>query len=167
MSDREMVLERIAKLEHELREIRHLLTQIERQDRQILHILKQARHRFSLHVTLEPTMSIGNIDAGSTGQIASTLLDNGQPYTQPFTLSLTYSADDKEVTFSPATTDATNGQVPLEQQQVVTVPAGDPGTSVTITVSSPAPDGSVATGSITIPLTPTPQKFTLSVTQVA
>ena len=130
-------------------------------------ITRGCGQRFSLHVTLETPMAIGNIEAGSTGQLATTLELNGQPFTEPFNLSLTYSADDPQVTFAPATTDATNGAVPLEHQEVVSVPAGDQGTSVTITVSAVDPDGKQISTSITIPLTPQPRVFTLVTTQVA
>lgn len=116
-------------------------------------------------------MAIGNITAGTTGQFAATLLDNGAAYAVPagstYILNPTWSASDPSVTFAPATTDVTSGAIPLQDQTVVTVPAGDPGTSVTITATAPAPDGTVATGSLMVPLTPVAQKFTLAVSQVA
>jgi hypothetical protein len=119
----------------------------------------------------EKTKMIGNITAGTAGQFAASLLDNGSLYTAPagsaYTLNLVWTASDPSVTFAPATTDATNGAVPLQDQTVVTVPAGDPGTSVTVTATAPAPDGTTATGSLTVQLTPVPQKFTLAVAQIA
>ena len=62
---------------------------------------------------------------------------------------------------------ASNGAIPLQDQTLVTVPAGDTGTSVTITATAPAPDGTTATGSLVVALTPVPQKFALAVSQLA
>lgn len=106
------------------------------------------------------------IPAGSTGQLGWTLQDNGVNDTTGFALTLTYTADDASVTFAPATTDASGGTIPLASQTVISVPAGDPGTPVTVTASSPDPEGGTVTGTLTIALTPTPQKFTLVGTQL-
>lgn len=111
-------------------------------------------------------MAIGNITAGTTGQLGATLLDNGAAVTG-FTPTFTFSASDTTVTFAPATTDGSGGTVPLANQTVISVPAGDTGTSVTITASTPAPDGTTASGTLTITLTPVPQQFTVALTQLA
>jgi hypothetical protein len=116
-------------------------------------------------------MAVGNITAGTTGQFAASLLDNGAAFTPPsgstYTLNPTWTSSDPSVTFAPATTDASNGAIPLQDQTLVTVPAGDTGTSVTITATAPAPDGTTATGSLVVALTPVPQKFALAVSQLA
>lgn len=116
-------------------------------------------------------MSIGNIAAGTTGQFGAALLDNGAPYVAPagstYTFSPTFTASDPSVTFAPATVDDSGGTIPLSDQTVVSVPAGDTGTSVTITATATAPDGTTATGSITVTLTPVPQQFTIAVTQLS
>lgn len=109
---------------------------------------------------------MAGITAGGTGQLGWQLQDNGVNDTTGFVITPTYTADDATVTFAPATTDASGGTIPLTAQTVVSVPAGDAGTSVTITAISPAPDGSTATGTITIALTPVAQKFTLVGTQL-
>lgn len=139
--------------------------------REILRLVKTHPNRYSLDVTQEIQMAVGNIAAGATGQLGVALLDNGSPYVLPegsaYVLTPTFTADDATVTFAAATTDASNGTIPLDAQTVISVPAGDPGTSVTITASAPAPDGTTATGTLTITLTPVPQVFTLAVSQLA
>ena len=116
-------------------------------------------------------MSIGNIIAGSTSQLAATVEENGTPYVPPsgttYTPTVTWSCPDTLVTFTPATADDSGGGVPLNQQTIVNVAASDTETSVTITASTTDPNGNPLTGSTTIPVTLAPQTFTLSVTQVA
>lgn len=105
-------------------------------------------------------MAIGNIQAGTTGTFSATLLDNGAPIALPASSVFAWSADDTLVTID--TNAAPDGSL-----AVVTVPAGDAGTSVTLTVSATAPDGTTATGTITVALTPVPQTFTVQVMQTA
>jgi hypothetical protein len=159
-------------LEFELQEIRGIL---EAQDR-MLRIIERTiilciPHRFTLKLTQEGTMAIGTIAAGSTGQFGVALLDNGVPYVDPtgstYALTPTFTASDPTVTFAPATEDASAGAILLADQVVATVPAGDLGTSVTITATATAPDGTTITGELTVALTPEAQKFTLVVTQLA
>lgn len=158
MSFRDRVLRELSECLHLLREIRHILEE-------------RRKRRFSIRTTLETTMTIGNISAGSTGQLSTSLLENGLPFVPPagstFQLALTYSSNDPEVTFEAATVDATDGAAPLSQQEVVSVPAGDEGTSVTITISAVDPDGNSISTTITIQLTPGPRVFTLVTSQVA
>jgi hypothetical protein len=137
----------------------------------ILLELLQKTNRYSIHIKQETSMSIGNITAGTTGQFGATLLDNGTLYETPagstYIFTPSFTASDPTVTFAPATVDESGGTILLEDQVVVTVPGGDLETSVTITATATAPDGTMATGSVTVTLTPAPQKFTIAVTQVA
>jgi hypothetical protein len=127
----------------------------------------QPKPVYSVRLTQLPenTMAIGNITAGTTGQIGAALLDNGAPVAG-FTGTFTFTASDTTVTFAPATTDASGGTIPLANQTVISVPAGDPGTSVTVTATTTAPDGTTATGTLTIALTPVAQQFTVGLTQL-
>lgn len=152
--------EALRRIERDLKQIDHRLSHIERE------IRPQPNNHFTLQVQEIP-MAIGTIAPGTTGQFGVTLLDNGVPDTTGFAVSPTFTADDTSVTFAPATTDASNGSIPVAAQTVASVPAGDPGTSVTITASATAPDGTTATGTITVALTGTAQKFTLGVSQLA
>jgi cell division septal protein FtsQ len=148
-----------------------LLEVAERGIRILEHIDRKVPNRFSIQIQEIIPMAIGNINAGSTGQLGLVLLENGSPYVAPagstYDFSPTLSASDSSVTFAPATTDASGGTIPLADQVVVTVPAGDPGDTVTITATAADPNGNPATGSITITLTPEPQTFTIAVTQLA
>lgn len=125
--------------------------------REMLDRCKRPR-RFSLCVTQEPDMSLGNIPAGSTGDFAAALLLNGQPYTptDSFVLSVSWTADDTLAQLAPSS-DSTS--------VTVTIPGGDTSTSVTITATATAPDGTTVSGAVTVSVTAEPQTFTLSVTQ--
>jgi hypothetical protein len=137
--------------------------------REILYLLKP--HHNPNPFTLEITMSIGNIVAGTTGQLEAEVFENGVLYTPPvgttYAPTVSWSASDTEVTFTPATADDSGGIVPLTQQIVVNVPAGDTSTSVTITATTTDPNGNSLTGTLSIPITSAPQVFTLLVSQVA
>lgn len=103
-------------------------------------------------------MAIGNIVAGSTGSFAAQLLDNGAAISLPTGSVFAWSASDSTVTFvTSADTTST----------VVTVPAGDTGTSVAITASTVGPDGKTYSGTITVALTAAPQTFSVVITQTA
>lgn len=103
-------------------------------------------------------MAIGNITAGSTGTFAAQLEDNGVAIALPSGSTFAWSASDASVTFATSA-DTTS--------TVVTVPAGDPGTSLTITAATTDPNGNAVSGSITVALTPVAQTFTVVVTQTA
>ena len=103
-------------------------------------------------------MAIGNIVAGSTGTFAAQLLDNGVPVALPTGSVFAWSSSDTAVTFAVSDDTAS---------VVVTVPAGDVGTSVTVTASTVGPDGKTYSGSLTVALTPTPQVFSVVITQTA
>ncbi len=151
-----------------------LLKAILESTRENTHFLREILHRLPPHLnhfTLEIKMSIGNIVAGTTGQLEAEVFENGVLYTPPvgttYAPTITWTASDPSVTFTAATADDSGGTVPLSQQTVVNVPAGDTSTSVTITATTTDPNGSPLTGTISIPITSAPQVFTLSVTQVA
>jgi len=158
MSERNLLLQEILE---ETRENGHLL-------REILHRLSLPHNRYTLEIK---NMSIGNIVAGTTGQLEAQVFENGVPYTPPvgstYAPVVTWTASDATVTFTPATADDSGGTVPLSQQIVVNVPAGDTSTSVTITGVITDPNGNPLTGTISIPVTSAPQVFTLQLTQVA
>lgn len=158
--------------EHILRDI---LIAIREGDERLERLLREISHRLPPrphpHFTLEISMSIGNIVAGTTGQLEAQVFENGVAYTPPvgttFAPTITWTASDASVAFTPATADDSGGTVPLSQQIVVNVPAGDTSASVTITGSTTDPNGNPLTGTISIPITSAPQVFTLSITQVA
>lgn len=93
-----------------------------------------------------------------TGTFAASLLDNGTPFTGTFTPQYTWTCDDTQATIAPSA-DTTSA--------VITVPAGDPATSVNITATTPAPDGTTATGTLNVAVTAVAQKFTVSISQPA
>jgi hypothetical protein len=150
----------------ELEEIRLQRRTLEVEER-ILRVLERIEaalpHRYIIRITLENEISIGLLSSPGTASILLALLDNGAPYTPPvgstyvFTPTLTASDTDVTIAADPTTPD----------QFDVTIPAGDPSTSVTFTASATAPDGTTATGTLTIPFAPTPQQFSISVTQTA
>lgn len=155
--------------EHEFLEV---FRAIERDLRDIKRSL--APQRYSISITqLGDNMAIGNINAGSTGQFGATLLDNGAPYVAPsgstYVFTPTFSASDTTVTFAPATTDASAGAIPLADQTVMSVPANDTGTSVTVGVSAVAPDGTTVTATLVVTLTPgtTTATFSVALSQLA
>lgn len=128
-------------------------------EERILRLLEQQNQHYSVKVTQkEPSMAIGNIPAGSTGTFAAQLELNGAPTSIPTGSSFVWSASDSTITFA-VSSDTTSA--------VVSVPAGDLGTSAIITAQVVAADGKVYSGSVTVALTPEPQVFTVVVTQTA
>ena len=108
-------------------------------------------------------MAIGNINAGSTGTFAATLLQNGAPLTTPPVPATvwTYSCSDSSVTIAPSA-DTTSA--------VYSVPSNDTGTSFQAAASAVAPDGTtVTTPPLTVTLTPgtTSTVFSASIAQTA
>ena len=133
----------------------------------ILHILERIENKlpnhYSIRVTQENPMAIGSLTSPGTASILLALLDNGAPYVAPegssYVFTPTLTASDTSVTIAP---DAT-----VPDQFDVTIPAGDTSTSVVFTGTATAPDGTTATGTLTIPFAATPQVFSISVTQTA
>jgi hypothetical protein len=123
--------------------------------REILHRLP--KNHYTVRVTQENTMSIGNIQAGTSGTFSAVLDDNGSPITLPSGSTFTWTADDTTVTITPSE-DTTSA--------VIEVPAGDTGTSVTVTATVTV-NGQTVSGSLSVALTAIPQTFTVVVTQTA
>lgn len=117
-----------------------------------------AHHSFTVSIYQETQMALGNISAGSTGTFVAVLNDNGSPIALPTTSTFAWSSSDATVTFTESTDTTT---------VVALVPAGDLGTSVTITASTVGPDGITYSGSVTVALTPVAQAYTVTVTQSA
>lgn len=153
-----------------LRAILDELRRIGRYVAEILRFLEQDFNRYTIRIQEIP-MALGNITAGTTGQFGATLLDNGTTYVAPsgstYVFAPTFTSSDATVTFAAATTDASGGTIPLADQTVVSVPGSDQNTSLTITATALAPDGTTVTNSITVALTPGPQQFTIAVAQLA
>jgi hypothetical protein len=108
---------------------------------------------------------IGALTSPGTATLSLELLDNGQPYVTPpgssYVFDPTISAGGD---FSVSMT--ANPTVP--DQVDVVIEAGDGNASITFTSTAIAPDGSTATGTLTLPLsqvTPT-DNFTVSINQV-
>ena len=98
------------------------------------------------------------ISQGATGTFAAQLEDNGNPIPLPSGSTFSWSADDTAATLAPSADTLS---------VVVTVPADDAATSITVTASTTAPDGSTVSGSVTVPIIPgVSHVFTVAVTQV-
>lgn len=115
-----------------------------------------APNRFTIRITQE-----SNMQAGSTGSFLAQLQDNGSTIPTPAGTSFTWNTSDTTVTITPGadTTTAT-----------LTVPADSTSTSLTVSATCTAPDGSVASGSLVLTLTPgtgAAQKYSIAITQTA
>ncbi len=119
-------------------------------------ILEREVKRYTIRITLENKEMITK--AGDSGTFNAVLQDNGVTIPLPSGASFVWTADDKSAVLTPdASTD----------NCVVTLPASDTAASVTITATTTDPTGKSVSGSITLPLTPEPQQFTVSITQTA
>jgi hypothetical protein len=103
-------------------------------------------------------MAIGNITAGTTGSFAAQLELNGAPIPLPSGSTFAWSASDPAVSLVVSADTLS---------VVISVPAGDQGTSVSIAAAATAPNGKVVTGTLSVALTPIPQVFTVTVSQTA
>lgn len=128
--------------------------------KQMLHSLRriekelQSLHHYSIHITGDSMA----ITVGATGTFSAQLEDNGNPISLPAGSTFTWSADDTNASLAPSA-DSTS--------VVVSVPATDASTSITVTASTVAPDGSTVQGSVTVPIIPgVAHTFTVSVTQI-
>jgi hypothetical protein len=160
------------------REFRHTLLHLldelllsgQRTERLLTALVAEVRslHHYSVYINFNDSalfnqiqgdfMAIGTIPAGQTGTFAAQLMDNGSPIALPANSTFAWTASDTTVTFATSADTLST---------VVTVPAGDTGTSVTITASTTDPNGNPVSGSITVAITPEPQQFTVTVTQTA
>lgn len=113
------------------------------------------------HLTLSllgDNMAIGTIVAGQTGQFAVTVnFPAGVTPPVGYAPTLNFSSSDASITFAPATTDLTNGAVPLTQQVVATVPASDANTSAQIAATALGTDGVTVLTSNVVTVSITPQ----------
>lgn len=176
--EEKLILERLAYIQDGIgglhRSLGHLAASIRHLERLISQLLSSLfPSRFTIRIIQEvmqenTIMAVGTITAGTPSQFGSALLDNGAVFVPPagstYVFSPTFTADDPGATFAPATVDASGGTIPLSAQTVVTLPVGDTATSVTITATATAPDGTVSTGKISVPAA---QQFTIAVTQLS
>jgi hypothetical protein len=148
------------------------------EDRELLRTVEGLLHgiltrlepdRYTIRVTQENPMALGTIAPGSTGQFGAQLLSNGAPDTSGFVPSFTWTSSDPSVTFAAATTDASNGAIPLANQTVASVPTGDTLGSVTITATATDPNGATQSGSVTVAIGAgtAPATFSVGVQQLA
>ena len=89
------------------------------------------------------------------------LQDNGATIALPAGATFTWTTSDATATVTPEASDPTGATV------TVTIPAGDPATSVTITASTTDPTGAPVSGNLVVSVTAVPQQFTVVVTQVS
>ncbi len=144
-------------------EVYRRLGRVEHLIERVLHLLEKHVVYTAVLVFEDNPMAIGNINAGSTGTFAATLLQNGAPLaTPPASPTVwTYSCSDPSVTIAPST-DTTSA--------VYSVPSNDTGTSFQAAASATAPDGTtVTTPPLTVTLTPgtTSAVFSASIAQTA
>ena len=144
------------------RMLREILERVKRIERQL-------QDHYTVRVTQENVMSLGTIAPGSTGQFGAVLLNNGIPDTSSFVPSFSFTASDPSVTFAPATTDASNGTIPLAQQVVASVPSSDTLGSVTVTATCTDPNGVSQSGSVTVAIGsgPAAPVYSVGITQLA
>jgi hypothetical protein len=157
------LLEEILEVEHEA------LCDLKKEALRILeHFEHCGQNRYKIRLTLENNM-LGKIAPGSTGQFGAVLLNNGAPDTSGFTPSFTFTASDPSATFAPATTDASNGTIPLEQQTVLSIPEGDTLGSVTVTATCVDPNGVSQSTAVTVEIGagPAPAVYSVGLTQLA
>ena len=145
------------------REVYRRLGRLEHLVERVLHLLEPKPAVFTAVLHQENIMAIGNINAGSTGTFAATLLENGAPLTTPPSTPTvwTYSCSDPTVTIVTSA-DTTSS--------VFSVPQNDTGTSFQAAASAVAPDGTtVTTPPLTVTLTPgtTSAVFSASIAQTA
>lgn len=142
--------------QHEQDLLRRVERLFERQCELLEEILRYVKPHNHYTVRIGGNMAI---TAGSNGTFAAALLDNGAPVTG-FTPSFSWTADDTNAALQPSA-DTLSCEV--------TVPATDTTTTLNLTASTQAPDGTTATGSLAVTINPsvTPQKFTVSITQTA
>jgi hypothetical protein len=127
--------------------------------------------RYSIRITQlrSSTMALGTLTPGGTGQFGAVLLNNGVPDTSSFVPSFTFTTSDASATVAPATTDASGGTIALQNQSVVSIPAGDTSTTITVTATATDPNGVSQSGTSTVAVGggTTTAVYTIGVTQLA
>ena len=124
--------------------------------RKILRLLETPRLTLT---QLGDAMSIGNITAGQTGQFGIAInFPSGVTPPAGYNPTINWSSSDSNITFQPATTDLSNGAIPLSQQVVASVPASDTNTTASIGGSCLGTDGvTVLTSNpVSFSITPAP-----------
>ena len=101
------------------------------------------------------------ITLGKSGTFVAALNDNGQPIPLPSGSSWTWSTSDPSATVTPDASDTTGATV------TVAVPATDTATTITVTASAVDPTGATQSGSLTVPISPAANIFTVTVSQTA
>jgi hypothetical protein len=127
--------------------------------KQMLHALHRIEHEIQSlhHYRISVRSSEMAISQGATGTFQAQLEDNGNPIDLPSGSTFSWSADDSNAQLAPSADTLS---------VVVSVPADDAATSITVTASTTAPDGSTVSGSVTVPVIPNvPHTFTVVVTQ--
>jgi hypothetical protein len=113
---------------NEYREPRHFPpNEEERDELQLLRrILRLLEFPHATAFQVGDDMAIGSIAPGTTGQFAGVItFPAGVTAPAGYNPTLNWSSPDPLITFAPATTDATNGAVPLANQVVATVASSD------------------------------------------
>ncbi len=111
------------------------------------------------HYSISIRSSQMAISQGATGTFSAQLEDNGNPIPLPSGSTFAWSADDTNAQLAPSADTLS---------VVVTVPATDTATSITVTAETVAPDGNKVQGSVTVPIIPgVAHTFTVTVTQTA
>jgi len=128
-------------------EIRRILILIQR--------ILNNEHHYTVKVTGAPMA----ITVGATGTFAAQLEDNGNPIPLPAGSTFAWTSDDSNAGITASSDTLT---------AVVSVPATDTATSITVTATTIDPDGKTVQGSVTVPIIPgVSHTFTVSVTQSA
>ena len=101
------------------------------------------------------------ITVGGQGTFVAQLLNNGVPMDLPAGSTWAWSDDDPNSTITLDPSDPTGGTV------IITVPASDTATQVTVTAATTDPNGAAVSGSLVVPIAPGVSIFTVTVTQTA
>lgn len=155
-------LREMLELQREMIELQKEAIEFQKETAQLLRRILHHFHHFTIEIK-ETSMALGLLSSPGTAALLLALLDNGVPYVAPensdykFVPSLVASDPDVAITADPDT----------PNQFDVTIPAGDISLGVIFTAQATAPDGSIATGTLTISFAPQPQQFTIKITQTA
>ena len=110
-------------------------------------------------------MATQTIVAGGSAHFEAELLQNGNQISLPAGSTWAWTSADPLVTFTPAPVDPTTG-VSDPDEITATIAGSEAQTSVVISASTTAPDGTTVSGDITVPVTPEAQVFSVKIVQV-
>jgi hypothetical protein len=150
-------------MSHTTTELHEMIERLEREFRWLkeeFYFLRRVIHRI-LEIEHHYTILIGApmaITVGQTGTFTATLEDNGIAISLPSGSTFAWKTDDASATLAPSE-DTTS--------VVVTIPAGSTSTTITVTASTTAPDGSTVEGSVSVPVNPETHVYTVSVSQTS